>query len=369
MPPLPFLRFDAAAAAALFAHHPAAGAAGAAGAGAHASLSAHSSPSASAASFPPCGLLTAAGAGAVRRPAGSLSKHGSLARLSWTATWLGLHSLALFAHSDAASAPGLGLRQIHARPAAAEYAQGAGGLRVLAPRLGPGDFSAHHSLALGARAAALVLLQGALAAAGSSLAPDKAAHAFGFACDGPGRGGSCDTSAWDAAYLGCFWVLNAAAWALFYGHWRSAAPAPHFRRGSLLGWFRDYLWYPSSALVRGYGAAGVAEGAAAAWAFLLAHLAWAAAFMFLISWRGYWQEVIEILAYAHLLTPAVGGLLKLGLRPTGATRQRALASGRPAWGGALAPAALSIAQARLAGLAHFSAGAPGTYFSFAAPSA
>jgi photosystem I P700 chlorophyll a apoprotein A2 len=260
--------------------------------------------------------------------------------------WLGFHALGLFIHSDAAAALGQALHQIHARPAAAEWAQAGSGLRVLAPRLGPGDFSAHHSLALGAHTAALAQLKGALDAAGSSLAPDKAAHGFGFPCDGPGRGGSCDASAWDSAYLASFWVLNTPAWAAFYGHWRSAAPAPHFRAASLLGWFRDYLWYFSAAAVRGYGAAGTAEGAAPGWAFLLGHLAWAAGFMFLISWRGYWQEVVEILAYAHL---------------AGAPAAPALP-----WAGALPPAALSIAQARLAGLAHFSAGAPGTYFSFLA---
>jgi len=325
MPPLLFLRFDAAAAAALFAHHTAVGSVASAGAAAHFSISLH------------------AGAPAAR----AVLKHGSLSRPGWLSLWLGFHSLGLFIHNDAASALAGGLHQLHLRPAAARSLQAFCGLRVLAPRLGSGDFSAHHSLALGAHTAALVLLQGALDAAGSSFAPEKAAHGFAFPCDGPGRGGSCDISAWDSAYLAPFWALNTAAWALFYGHWRSTAAAPHFRpgSGSLLRWFRDYLWYYSSALVRGYGSMGAAEGAAPAWAFLLAHLAWAAGFMFLISWRGYWQEVIEILAYAHLL---VGP-------------DRSHLNG---WVGAASPAALSIVQARLIGLVHFSAGAPGTYFSF-----
>jgi photosystem I P700 chlorophyll a apoprotein A2 len=35
-----------------------------------------------------------------------------------------------------------------------------------------------------------------------------------------------------------------------------------------------------------------------AWMFLFGHLIYAG-FMFLISWRGYWQELIESLAWAH----------------------------------------------------------------------
>ncbi|KAL9991173.1 putative photosystem I [Helianthus debilis subsp. tardiflorus] len=40
-----------------------------------------------------------------------------------------------------------------------------------------------------------------------------------------------------------------------------------------------------------------------AWMFLFGHLVWATGFMFLISWRGYWQELIETLAWAHERTP------------------------------------------------------------------
>jgi photosystem I P700 chlorophyll a apoprotein A2 len=39
-----------------------------------------------------------------------------------------------------------------------------------------------------------------------------------------------------------------------------------------------------------------------AWMFLFGHLVWATGFMFLIS-RGYWQELIETLAWAHERTP------------------------------------------------------------------
>jgi photosystem I P700 chlorophyll a apoprotein A1 len=36
----------------------------------------------------------------------------------------------------------------------------------------------------------------------SRLIPDKANLGFRFPCDGPGRGGTCQTSAWDHIFLG-----------------------------------------------------------------------------------------------------------------------------------------------------------------------
>jgi photosystem I P700 chlorophyll a apoprotein A2 len=37
---------------------------------------------------------------------------------------------------------------------------------------------------------------------GSKLMPDKKRFfGYSFPCDGPGRGGTCDISAWDAFYL------------------------------------------------------------------------------------------------------------------------------------------------------------------------
>jgi photosystem I P700 chlorophyll a apoprotein A2 len=75
------------------------------------------------------------------------------------------------------------------------------------------------------------------------------------------------------------------------------------------------------------------------WAWMLfGHLIYAG-FMFLISWRGYWQELIESLAWAHERTP-IADLVRWKDKPV----------------------ALSIVQARLVGLAHFSAG----YITYAA---
>ncbi|KAL2943195.1 hypothetical protein RDABS01_031543 [Bienertia sinuspersici] len=66
-----------------------------------------------------------------------------------------------------------------------------------------------------------------------------------------------------------------------------------------MGWLRDYLWLNSSQLINGYNPFGMNSLSVWAWMFLFRHLVWATGFMFLISWRGYWQELIETLAWAH----------------------------------------------------------------------
>ena len=78
-----------------------------------------------------------------------------------------------------------------------------------------------------------------------------------------------------------------------------------------------------------------------AWMFLFGHLIYATGFMFLISWRGYWQELIETLAWAHERTP-LASLVRWRDKPV----------------------ALSIVQARLVGLTHFSVGFVLTYAAF-----
>ena len=67
--------------------------------------------------------------------------------------------------------------------------------------IGPGDFLVHHAIALGLHTTTLILVKGALDARGSKLMPDKKDFGYSFPCDGPGRGGTCDISAWDAFYL------------------------------------------------------------------------------------------------------------------------------------------------------------------------
>ena len=318
----------------LFAHHTCAGGPFSLGAASHAAIFLDRARPARGAAFSP-------GRGA----AGNLSA-AAANTLSWVSLWLGFHVLGVFAHNDSASAASWAAHQLLFRPALAEslHPAACSSRASLFSDLGPGDFLAHHAIALGLHTSALVLAKGAAGARASRHMPDKAAHGFGFACDGPGRGGSCDISGWDSAYLAVFWVLNTLAWTLFYAHYAHWAGGGAFLESSpaLMGWFRDYLWYSCSALVRGYGLLGADEAAPAAWAFLLAHLCWAAGPMPLASWRGYWQEVIEILAYMHLRSPALSSL----------------------WAARVSPVALSIVQARAAGLAHFGAGFLATYYCF-----
>ena len=65
-------------------------------------------------------------------------------------------------------------------------------------------------------------MKGALDARGSKLMPDKKDFGYSFPCDGPGRGGTCDISAWDAFYLAVFWdVKHSISWVtVFYWHWK-----------------------------------------------------------------------------------------------------------------------------------------------------
>jgi photosystem I P700 chlorophyll a apoprotein A2 len=185
----------------------------------------------------------------------------------------------------------------------------------------------------------LILVKAALNGRSSKLFPDKVAFGYGFPCDGPGRGGTCDISAWDGFYQCFLWMLNTIGWTTFYWHWKHIALWTDnlglFQDSStyLMGWFRDYLWFKLTHLINGYNPLGFNSLSVWAWTFLLGHLVWATGFMFLISWWGYWQELIESIVWAHEQTPIAGLLV---------------------WNEA--PVALSIVQARFVGLVHFAVG-------------
>ena len=175
--------------------------------------------------------------------------------------------------------------------------------------IGPGDFLVHHAIALGLHTTTLILVKGALDAVALSSCPTRKDFGYSFPCDGPGRGGTCDISAWDSFYLAMFWMLNTIGWVTFYWHWKHlsiwSGNVAQFNESSnyLMGWLRDYLWLNSSQLINGYNPYGMNNLAVWAWMFLFGHLVWATGFMFLISWRGYWQELIETIVWAHERTP------------------------------------------------------------------
>ena len=312
-------------------------------------------------------------------------KEAIISHLSWVSLFLGFHTLGLYVHNDVVVAFGAPEKQILVEPVFAQFVQAASGKAVYgmnvllsnpdslvsnAPgpgavwlpgwleglnsgnnslflQIGPGDFLVHHAIALGLHTTTLILVKGALDARGSKLMPDKKDFGYSFPCDGPGRGGTCDISAWDAFYLAVFWALNTVGWLTFYWHWKHLAiwqgNVAQFNESStyLMGCFRDYLWLNSSQLINGYNPAGTNNLAVWAWMFLFGHLIWATGFMFLISWRGYWQELIETIVWAHQRTPLAN---LVGWRDK--------------------PVALSIVQARVVGLAHFTIGYFLTYAAF-----
>jgi len=310
-------------------------------------------------------------------------KEAIISHLSWAALFLGFHTLGLYIHNDTVVAFGQPEKQILFEPLFAEYIQAASGKAIyqfnvllssssspstvaasqvwlpgwleainsgktdLFLKIGPGDFLVHHAIALGLHVCTLILVKGALDARGSKLMPDKKDFGYSFPCDGPGRGGTCDISAWDAFYLATFWMLNTIGWVTFYWHWKHmtiwGGNPGQFDESScyIMGWLRDYLWLNSSPLINGYNPFGMNNLSVWAWTFLFAHLIWATGFMFLISWRGYWQELIETLVWAHERTP-IANLLSWRDKPV----------------------ALSIVQARLVGLTHFAAGYILTYAAF-----
>lgn len=174
--------------------------------------------------------------------------------------WLGFHTLGLYIHNDTLMAFGEIEKQILIEPV---FAQIMWALGCFIP-LGPGDLLAHHAIALGLHMSLLILLKGSLDGRGSKLIPDKIHFGTGFACDGPGRGGTCDISAWDSFYLATFWMLNTGAWISFYFHWKHLKLERfltlfQFDESSthLNGWFRDYLWFNSTSLINGYNTNGV----------------------------------------------------------------------------------------------------------------
>ena len=277
-----------------------------------------------------------------------LSSKGSLlSHLSWVAIFLGFHTLALFSHNDTVVAFGEADKQLLLEPFFCILITRAA--QLPSSGLGTGDLFAHHALAFAVHTSVLVLCKGVFDARGTKLMPDKIYFPLGFACDGPTRGGTCDISSWDSFYLAAFWVLNADAWLMFYFHWRQLCQFENTQfqfddsATHLNGWLRDYLWFNSAALINGYTSFHASDLAILAWVFLAAHLAWATGFMFLISWRGYWQELIDIIIVHHLKTPILFN---------------------PFSHSTSAPVALSIVQARFIGLPHFTSGFILTYAAF-----
>jgi photosystem I P700 chlorophyll a apoprotein A1 len=225
-----------------------------------------------------------------------------------------------------------------------------GKVAMAAMPLGTADFMVHHIHAFTIHVTVLILLKGVLYARSSRLIPDKGELGFRFPCDGPGRGGTCQVSGWDHVFLGLFWMYNSLSIVIFHFSWKmqsdiwgtvspdgsvSTITGGNFAQSAITinGWLRDFLWAQASQVIGSYGSALSAYGLM----FLGAHFVWAFSLMFLFSGRGYWQELIESIVWAHN---------KLKVAP------------------AIQPRALSITQGRAVGVAHYLLGGIATTWAF-----
>jgi photosystem I P700 chlorophyll a apoprotein A1 len=306
-----------------------------------------------------------------------------ISHLNWVCIFLGFHSFGLYIHNDTMRA--LGRSQdmfsdtaIQLQPIFAQWVQN---IHNLAPGntapnaltttsyafggdiitignkvammpipLGTADFMVHHIHAFTIHVAVLILVKGFLFSRNSRLIPDKSNLGFRFPCDGPGRGGTCQVSGWDHVFLGLFWMYNSISIVLFHFSWKmqsdvwgsvsNAGVVSHITGGNFAqsaltinGWLRDFLWAQASQVIQSYGSALSAYGLI----FLGAHFVWAFSLMFLFSGRGYWQELIESIVWAHN---------KIKVAP------------------AIQARALSITQGRAVGVAHYLLGGIGTTWAF-----
>jgi photosystem I P700 chlorophyll a apoprotein A1 len=370
MPPYPYIGIDYATQLSLFTHHMWIGGFCICGAGAHASIF-------MVRDYSPVqnynNLLDR-----VLRHRDAIISH-----LNWACIFLGMHAFGMYIHNDTMQALGrpqdmFSDKAIQLQPIFAQWVQAVnfaapgttapnalatssyafggdivavnGKIAMMPIKLGTADFMVHHIHAFTIHVTVLILLKGALFARSSRLIPDKANLGFRFPCDGPGRGGTCQVSGWDHNFLGLFWMYNCISVVLFHFSWKmqsdvwgtvsSAGKISHVTGGNfgtssltINGWLRDFLWSQASQVIQSYGSALSAYGII----FLGAHFIWAFSLMFLFSGRGYWQELIESVVWAHN---------KLKLAP------------------AIQPRALSITQGRAVGLAHYLLGGIGTTWSF-----
>ncbi|NJN75743.1 MAG: photosystem I core protein PsaA [Synechococcaceae cyanobacterium RL_1_2] len=306
-----------------------------------------------------------------------------ISHLNWVCIWLGFHSFGLYIHNDTMRALGrpqdmFSDKAIQLQPVFAQWIQNlhiaapgntapwaiepasyafggetiaVGGKVAMMPiTLGTADFMVHHIHAFTIHVTVLILLKGLLYSRSSRLIPDKASLGFRFPCDGPGRGGTCQVSGWDHVFLGLFWMYNSISVVIFHFSWKmqsdvwgTVAPdgsVTHVTYGNFAesaitinGWLRDFLWAQAANVINSYGSALSAYGIM----FLAGHFVFAFSLMFLFSGRGYWQELIESIVWAHN---------KLNVAP------------------AIQPRALSIIQGRAVGVAHYLLGGIVTTWAF-----
>jgi hypothetical protein len=305
-----------------------------------------------------------------------------IAHLIWVTVALGLHSFGLYIHNDTLQALGrpedifsdnsIQLKPVFATWVQSEQSAGAkvhtlsrivsfdvevldGKVIRMTQELGTADFMVHHIHAFTIHVTLLILLKGILYARSSRLVSDKSPLGFRYPCDGPGRGGTCQISPYDHLYLAIFWMYNSLSVVLFHYFWKmqsdlwgtvsASGLRPHYllthpstsdfsiNSTSINGWLRNFLWSQAAQVIQSYGTSISAYGLI----FLCAHFVWAFSLMFLYSGRGYWQELIESILWAHHKLKIVN---------------------------LVQPRALSISQGRAVGLTHYILGGIGSTWAF-----
>ena len=303
-----------------------------------------------------------------------------IAHLIWVSIALGLHSFSLYIHNDTLQAFGrpediFHDNSIQLKPVFAGWVQSEQSadakvhilLRIvsfdikmldkkvirIAQELGTADFMVHHIHAFTIHIALLILSKGILYARNSRLVSDKLELGFRYPCDGPGRGGTCQISSWDHIYLAVFWMYNSLSVVLFHYFWKMQSDVwgiftlkiacqkiMHISGGdfsvnssTINGWLRNFLWSQAAQVIQSYGTSISGYG----FIFISAHFIWAFSLMFLYSGRGYWQELIESILWAHH---------KLKIMPH------------------IQPRALSISQGRAVGFIHYTLGGVGCTWAF-----
>nr|AVY51804.1 photosystem I apoprotein A1 [Pyrocystis lunula] len=277
--------------------------------------------------------------------------------LIWVCIALGLHSFGLYVHNDTMQSLGrpedmFSDNSIQLRPVFAILMEGYVGFDLelldtkvirMSQELGTADLIVHHIHSFTIHVTLLILIKGVLYSRCSRLVSDKLELGFRYPCDGPGRGGTCQISPWDHIYLSLFWLYNSHSVVLFHFFWKMQSDVwgsydshsekiVHLSGGdfstnasTINGWLRNLLWSQSAQAIQSYGTSTSGYGLL----FIFAHFVWSFSLMFLFSGRGYWQELIESLVWAHS---------KIGLTTHIQAR------------------ALSISQGRAVGLTHYMLG-------------
>ena len=289
--------------------------------------------------------------------------------LIWVSMFLGFHSFGLVIHNDTLEALGLSFKfQDGCIPLTPVFAtwisvcnQFTFDIKILndghlswverSYDLGTADFLVHHIHAFTIHVTLLISCKAVLYSRSSRLVSDKYLIGFLYPCDGPGRGGTCQISPADHIFLACFWMYNTISIVLFHFFWKNESDVwgINTRFGlsiqtitsgdfsinttTINGWLRNFLWSEAAQVIQSYSSSLCSYGVI----FLSAHFMWAFSLMFLYSGRGYWEELIESILWAHH---------KLKVVPH------------------IVPRALSISEGRAVGLGHYLLGGIGTTWAF-----